>query len=68
MAILDSTVDRDCRSNCYDLLEVYNEKSTPDDRLDFKCPSIEFVMTNQEYSQVTSHIQCCISSDNNVYY
>ena len=67
MAILDSTVDRDSCMNCYDLLEVYNE-STPDKRLDFKCPTIEFIMRNQEYSQVTTHIQCCVSSDNNVYY
>ena len=58
MAILDSTVDRDSRINCYDLLEVYNE-STPDNRLDFSCPSIEFIMRNQEYSQVTTHAMLC---------
>ncbi len=62
MAILDSTVDRDCHMNCYDLLEVYNE-STPDNRLDFMCPTIQSIMSNQEYSPVTTHT-CCVSSDN----
>ena len=59
MAILDSTVDRDSHMNCCDLLKVYNE-STPDNILDFKCPSIELIMTNQEYSQVTTtHTMLC---------
>ena len=63
MAILDSTVDHNSCVDCYDLLKVYNE-STPDNRLDFSCPSIEFIMRHQEYPQVTTHIQCCVSSYN----
>ena len=59
MAILDSTVDRDCHMNCYDLLEVYNEEITPENRLDFKCPTIKIIMENQEYSQVTTHTMLC---------
>ena len=62
MAILDSAVDRDSCINCYDLLEVYNEKSTPNNRLDFKCPTIEFIMRNQEYPQVTTHTMLCFDN------
>ena len=58
MAILDSTVDRDSCMDCYDLLEVYNE-SSPDNSLGFKCPSIELIMTNQKYPQVTTQITLC---------